>query len=225
MPQSPRRFRNAIYDQFARVGKAVASPRRLELLDLLSQGPRTVDALARQAGQRLANTSQHLQVLRAAGLVEAEKDGLFVRYRLAHPDVDRFFQALQRFAESRLAEIDRVTRAFLEERNALEAVDRAVLRQRVRDGQVTLLDVRPPEEYRAGHIPGAMSIPLPELQRRLAELPRARDIVAYCRGPYCVMALDAVDILRANGLNAAHLEDGVPEWRERGFEVAVGETG
>lgn len=223
MQATSRSFKDAIYQQFARIGKATASPRRLELLDLLCQGPRTVEALARQAGQSVANTSQHLQVLRAARLVEAEKEGLYVTYRLAGGQVCDFFQALRRLAESRLAEVERVTRDFLEARGALEPVDGSALIGRVRRGEVTVLDVRPHEEYRAGHIPGAISVPLPELERRLAELPRDREIAAYCRGPYCVLALEAVDTLRSHGFDAIRLEDGVPDWRARGFTVAVGE--
>ncbi len=218
-----RRFTDTIYEQFARIGKAIASPRRLELLDLLSQGPRTVDALARLAAQSLANTSQHLQVLRAARLVDADKEGLYVTYRLADSEVARFFQTLRQLAESRLAEIEQTKRAFLERRGLMEPVDREALLERVRSGKVTVLDVRPVEEYRAGHIPRAVSIPLTDLKHRLAEIPRNREVVAYCRGPYCVMAIDAVELLRARGFKAVRLEDGVQEWRARGFEVAVGD--
>lgn len=219
-----RRYKDAIYEQFARIGKALASPRRLELLDLLCQGPRTVEALSGEAGQSVANTSQHLRVLRAARLVEAEKSGLFVTYRLADGQVCSFFQALRELAESRLAEVERVTREFLEERGALEPVDRRVLVERMRRAEVIVLDVRPREEYRAGHIPGAISVPLAELKRRLDTLPRDREIVAYCRGPYCVLAIEAVEVLRERGFRAHRLEDGVPEWRARGFEVAVGDA-
>src|SRR3990172_3287640 len=184
----PRRFKDAIYRQLARVGKAVASPRRLELLDLLAQGPQTVERLARETGQSVANTSQHLQLLRRA----------------------------------RLAEIRRITRDFLADRGALEAVDQAVLVGRVQRGEVTLLDVRPVEEYAAGHILGAVSVPLRELEHRLAGLPKRRQIVAYCRGPYCVLAMEAVARLRALGFKALRLEDGIPDWRARGLPVAVG---
>jgi rhodanese-related sulfurtransferase len=216
-----RRFKDAVYDQLARIGKAVASPRRLELLDLLCQGPRTVEILAHQANQSVANTSQHLQVLRAARLVEAERDGRFITYRLADDEVSTFFAALRGLAESRLAEIERVVRVFLEARGGMEQVDGAALIERVRRGAVTLLDVRPEEEYRAGHIPGAISVPLAELDRRLSTLPRDREIVAYCRGPYCVLAIEAVQTLRSRGFEAVRLEDGVPEWRARGLEVVA----
>ena len=216
--------KTVIYEQIARIGKAAASPSRLELVDLLSQGARTVEALARQTSQSVATTSHHLQVLRRARLVEAQKTGLYVTYRLADPQVSDFFLHLRTLAESRLAEIEQVTRQFLEKRGAMQPVARAALLRRVRRGEVTVLDVRPVEEYRAGHFPGALSIPVGQLKRRLAQLPRNREIVAYCRGPYCVMALEAVDILRAHGFKAVRLAEGVPDWRARGFRVAVGEA-
>ena len=214
-----RRFKDSIYEQIARVGKAASAPKRLELLDLLCQGPRSVESLALQAGISLANASQHLQVLRGARLVEAEKKGLRVEYRLASEDVCEFFLALRGLAESRLAEIDQVTREYFESRGAMEAVEGGELLRRVRDGEVTVLDVRPAEEYRAGHIPGALSIPVSELKARLRELPKSREIVAYCRGPYCVMALEAVQLLRAKGFEAHRMEQGVVDWRARGWRV------
>ena len=219
MPLSSRGFKDAIYAQLARIGKSLSSGPRLELLDLLCQGPRTVEALAGQAGQSVANTSHHLQVLRRVRLVSRERHGVHVSYRLADPEVCDFFLALKRLAESRLLEIEDVTRTFLESRGSMEPVDHEALLARVRCGEVTVLDVRPSEEYRAGHIPGALSVPLEELERRLAELPRHREIVAYCRGPYCVMALDAVALLRSRGFSAVRLEDGVPDWRDRGWPV------
>ena len=218
-----RRFKTAIYEQFARIGKAISNPSRLELLDLLCQGPRSVEVLAKEAGLGLANTSQHLKALREARLVEAEKAGLFVTYRLADEQVCQFFRSLRSLAETRLADIREITRHFLESRQGLQAVDREQLLAKVRDGAVTVLDVRPPEEFRAGHLPGALSIPLKELERRLSELPHDREIVAYCRGPYCVLAVEAVDMLRARGFTAFRLEDGVRDWQARGFPVAVGE--
>jgi rhodanese-related sulfurtransferase len=154
-------------------------------------------------------------------LVEAEKDGLFVTYRLADEQVSDLYRALRRLAESRLAEVERATRQFLRARDLMDAVDQTRLLARVRRGEVTVLDVRPPEEYRAGHLPGAISVPLPELKRRLAEVPRNREVVAYCRGPYCVMAVEAVKLLRARGFSAFRLEDGVPDWRARGLRVEV----
>lgn len=218
-----RRFKDAVYEQFARVGKAVSAPKRLELLDLLCQGPRTVEALADQAALSVANASQHLQVLRASRLVEAEKKGLYVEYRLADEEVCRFFHSVRSLAESRLAEVEQVTRAYLTERGAMEAVPRDELLRRVRDGEVTVLDVRPPEEYRAGHIPGALSVPLSELKKRVAQLPKNREVVAYCRGPYCVMAIEAVEVLRKKGFRAHRMEQGVVDWRARGWRVEKGE--
>src|SRR5574338_1676178 len=182
--KSPRAsLKSAIYQQIARIGQATSSPSRLELVDLLSQGPRTVEALAHQIGQSVATTSHHLQVLRRAHLVGAEKAGLYVTYRLADPQVEEFFLELRRLAESRLAEVRQVTRQYLEHRGALEPVDNAELVRRVRAGEVTLIDVRPHEEYVAGHLPGAISVPLGNLPRRLRDLRKRRDIVAYCRGP------------------------------------------
>jgi rhodanese-related sulfurtransferase len=221
---SHRRFKDSVYEQLARLGKALAAPKRLELLDLLCQGPRTVEALAAQAALSVANASQHLQVLRGARLVEADKRGVFVEYRLADDQVCRFFHSLRGLAEARLAEVEQVRRAYLEERRALEPVAGAELLRRIREGAVTLLDVRPAEEYRAGHLPGALSVPLTELRRRLRELPKGREVVAYCRGPYCVMAIDAVELLRRRGFRAHRMEEGVVEWRARGLRIEA-ETG
>ncbi|MBW1831839.1 MAG: ArsR family transcriptional regulator [Deltaproteobacteria bacterium] len=218
-----RVFKDAIYEQIARIGKSLGSGPRLEILDLLCQGPRTVEVLAGQMGHSVANTSRHLQVLRRARLIEAEREGVYIRYRLADPEVCAFFLSLRKLAESRLLEVEEITRVFLEARNTMEPVDRNLLVERVRSGKVTVLDVRPTEEYLAGHIPGAVSIPLDQLEERLAELPTDREIVAYCRGPYCVMALDAADTLRSNGLEATRFEDGIADWRARGLDVAVGE--
>jgi rhodanese-related sulfurtransferase len=215
----PTSLKAAVYEQIARIGQATASPSRLELLDLLSQGARTVEALARHTGQTVATTSHHLQVLRRARLVEAHKHGLYVTYRLADPHVGDFLLSLRSLAERRLAEVRDVTRQYLEARGALEPVVDDELVRRVRAGEVTVIDVRPREEYEAAHIPGAISMPLAELRTRAAELPRRREIVAYCRGPYCVMALDAVDLLRKKGFRARRMEHGVPEWRARGWRV------
>jgi rhodanese-related sulfurtransferase len=220
--KNPKRvFKDRVYEQLARIGKSVASPQRLELLDLLSQGPRTVENLAQEAHQTVANTSRHLQVLRAARLIEAEKEGVFVRYRVADDAVVDFFRSLRVLAASRLAELDQITRQFFNDRDALEPVDRKALLARVRKGLVTVLDVRPREEYATGHIAGAVSIPLAELKDRLAELPRDKDIVAYCRGPYCVLAAQAVELLRERGFRVVRLEDGVSDWRAHGLPVAT----
>jgi rhodanese-related sulfurtransferase/DNA-binding MarR family transcriptional regulator len=216
---NPRQFKDEVYAQLARVGRATSAPKRLELLDLLCQGPRTVEALAGQAAISTANASQHLKVLRAARLVEAEKRGLFVEYRLADEEVCRFFLSLRALASSRLAEVEQVTTRFLRARGELEPVADDELLRRVRAGEVTVLDVRPEEEFRAGHLPGARSIPVAALKARLRELPRGREVVAYCRGPYCVMALDAVKLLRQKGFTAHRLELGVAEWRARGGAV------
>lgn len=216
-------LKNVVYEQIARIGQATASPGRLELLDLLSQGARTVEALARQTGRSVATTSHHLQVLRRARLVEAQKSGLYVTYRLADPQVGSFFLALRRLAESRLAEVRLLTHQYLEKRGALEAVSNDELVRRIRAGEVTVIDVRPREEYLAAHIPGAISVPLGEIGQHLATLKKRRDVVAYCRGPYCVMALDAVDLLRRKGYRAHRMEFGVPEWRAQGWRVETGD--
>ncbi len=225
MPRASRSptLKATVYGQIARVGKAAASPSRLELLDLLSQGARTVEVLAGQTGQSVAATSHHLQVLHRARLVDAQKIGVHVRYRLADAEVAEFLLALRSLAESRLAEIARVTRQYLEARGALEPVRADELARRVRAGGVTVVDVRPRDEYLAGHLPGAISMPLADLKKRARGLPKGREVVAYCRGPYCVMALDAVDVLRRRGFRAHRLEYGVPEWRARGWRVETGE--
>lgn len=214
-----RQFKDFIYEQLSRIGKAISAPKRLELLDLLCQAPRTVEVLAAQAGISVANTSQHLQVLRAARLVDATKKGLFVEYRLADDEVCQFFLATRGIAEGRLAEIEQVTRSYFEARGALEAVDTEELLKRVHSGAVTVVDVRPVEEFDAGHLPGAISIPVGELEDRMGELPTDKDVVAYCRGPYCVMAVEAVELLRSRGFEAKRLEIGVGEWRARGWRV------
>ena len=221
MTMASQTLRSAVYAEVARIGKAVGNVTRLELLELLGQRPWTVEALAREVGGGVANVSHHLQVLRRSRLVEAERTGHFVTYRLADPGVGTFFAALHTLAGSRLAEIERISRDFLERRGHFEAVDPETLANRVRAGEVVLLDVRPEEEYRAGHLPGAVSVPLPQLEARLAELPGNREVVAYCRGPYCLMSLDAVELLRARGFRAQRLEEGVLEWRGRGLAVAA----
>jgi rhodanese-related sulfurtransferase/DNA-binding transcriptional ArsR family regulator len=208
-----------MYEQLARIGKGFAASTRLELVDLLSQGPRTVEALAEQAGVSVANASQHLRVLRGARLVEREKKGVHVEYRLADERVAEVFVALRRLADSRLAEVEQIARDYLGARDSMEAVSSDELLRRAQRGEVTVLDVRPVEEYRAGRLAGALSIPVSELAARLTELPRGRDIVAYCRGPYCVMAIEAVEILRDAGFSACRLEHGVADFRARGLAV------
>jgi rhodanese-related sulfurtransferase/DNA-binding HxlR family transcriptional regulator len=203
--------KSALFEAIAMTGKAFASPVRLELLDLLAQAPRSVEELARVSGQSTANTSQHLQALRAAGLVERERDGNRVRYSVA-PEPLRLWLALRDVSAARLAEVQRAADDYLGD--AVEAIDRDELIERLARGDVVLVDVRPGEEFAAGHIYGSRSIPLDELERRITELPSDREVIAYCRGPFCVYAHEAVRTLRAAGRSARRLEDGVPEWRE-----------
>lgn len=217
-----REIKEALYEQFARLGKAVASPRRIELLDLLCQGERTVEGLAKATRMGITNTSAHLQVLRQARLVETRRDGVKVFYRLADDAVCRFYFALRDLGRARLAEVEQVVRDYFEARDELEPVSRSALLERIERGDAAVIDVRPPEEFAAGHVPGAVSIPLSELQQRLGELPTDVEIIAYCRGPYCVLAPDALATLRANGFAARRLEDGFPEWRLAGLPVEVG---
>ncbi len=216
-------FREAVFEQFARVGKAVSNRKRLELLDLLVQAERTVEVLAEAAGISVASTSQHLQALRAAGLVEARREGLYVTYRIADPAVADLLQALRVLAERRLADLEAITRRFTERLGEMEKLGAADLLSRLEDGTVTVLDVRPREEYEAGHIPGAVSLPLKELEAHLSELPRDQQIVAYCRGRYCVLAMQAVRLLQEQGYRVVGLEDGMQGWRARGFAVACGD--
>ena len=223
MKNPNRQFKDAIYEQFSRIGKAVSSPKRLELLDLLCQGDKTVETLSRETGLTLANASQHLQVLRAARLVEAEKEGLYVKYRLADQIVCQFFRSMRVLAENRLAEVELINRRFLKGREGMEPVDRSDLLKRVREGAVTVLDVRPVEEYRTGHIPGALSVPLLQLKEILSKLPKDQEIVAYCRGPYCVLAVQAVEMLREKGFKAIRLEEGIQDWLAMGLSVSFGE--
>jgi rhodanese-related sulfurtransferase len=215
-----RAAKQALFDEFARVGKALASGRRIELLDVLANGERTVEGLARQLGLSVANASQHLQVLRQAGLVAARREGTSVHYRLAAPEVFELWRALRTLASSRLAEVERLAAAYLGARDQLEPITRQELARRLADGdELVVLDVRPTEEHAAGHLPGAVSIPVAELRRRLAELPRDREIVAYCRGPFCAFAHEAVAVLTDAGLTARRLEDGLPEWAAAGLPV------
>lgn len=208
--------------QFARIGKAVSSPARLEILDLLSQGEKPVETLAKQAGLSVTNTSNHLKELRNAALVTSRKDGIYVYYRLADPAVHEFLRCLQDIAARQLAEVRQLVIAYFEEPDTLEPVEASDLLERLHSDEVVVLDVRPEDEYAAGHIPGALSIPAGELERRLAELPRDREVIAYCRGPYCVLAVQAVEVLRGAGYHARRMEAGMPEWRARGLAVADG---
>jgi len=215
-----RAFKDRLFAEFAIIGKALASPRRLELLDLLGQGERSVEDLARESALSVANASAHLQVLRRARLVEADKRGLHVIYRLASPQVFTLWRTLRDVGSARLAEVQRLVETYVHDRASLEAITREELLRLLAEDAVTLIDVRPPEEYRQGHILAARSLPLEELERCLGDLPGDREIVAYCRGPYCLFADDAVRILRAHGLRARRLDDGYPEWRAAGLPSA-----
>jgi rhodanese-related sulfurtransferase/predicted transcriptional regulator len=216
-----RTAKTALFDEFARAAKALASGRRIELLDVLANGERTVEVLASEVGLTVANASQHLQVLRQAGLVATRREGTWIYYRLAAPEVFDLWRALRTLAASRLAEVERLAAAYLGARDELEPVTREELARRLQDGDdPVVLDVRPAAEYAAGHLPGAVSIPLAELRRRLAELPADREIVAYCRGPYCAFAHEAVAVLREAGVPARRLEDGLPDWEAAGLAVA-----
>lgn len=214
--------KEALFVELAAVAKALGHAHRLELLDLVAQGAPTVDALAAATGLSVANASQHLQQLRRAGLVAAQRDGKHVRYRLADQAVIPLLAALRTVAERNVAEVQRLLDGYFRARDALEPVSRRELARRLRDGTATVIDVRPKAEYAAGHLPGAVSVPLAELKRRLRELPAGREIVAYCRGPYCVMSFEAVAALRQRGLTARRLEDGYPEWKAAGLPVETG---
>jgi rhodanese-related sulfurtransferase len=214
-----RPHKEQLYRLFARVANAMANPHRLELLDLLVQAPRTVEELATEAQLSIANTSQHLQRLKQAHLVVDAREGLYVRYRLADPAIARLWLELRGVAERQLAEVDRALDAYRERRHEFEKISADELRRRLSKNQAVLLDVRPEVEYQAGHLPGAISIPLDELEWRLDELPKSKTIVAYCRGPYCVFADEALGLLAASGRRAARLEEGVAEWQRAGLAL------
>ncbi|WP_035357751.1 ArsR/SmtB family transcription factor [Edaphobacter aggregans] len=216
-------FKDAAYSQLGRIGKALASPKRLELLDLLCQAERTVEALAAETRMSVANTSQHLQLLQAARLVEASKNGRYVVYRMADILVGDFFRSFRLLAENRLAEIEQIRRRFFSENGALDTVDRDTLLQRVQQRKAIVIDVRPATEFLTAHIANAMPMPLEQLKQRLSELPRNKEIVAYCRGPFCVLAKEAVELLRSHGFRATRLEDSVQDWLAHGLPVATGE--
>jgi rhodanese-related sulfurtransferase/predicted transcriptional regulator len=217
-----REFKDRLYGQFARIGKALSSPHRLEMLELLAQSERTVDSLATEIGLSLANASQHLQVLRQAALVENRKGGVFVYYRPAGTEVFELSRVLRTVAEGRLAELERLVREHFGDRDDAEAVSMAELIKRGRSRQVVILDTRPASEYVAGHIPGAISVPVGDLKQRLRQLAKGKEYVAYCRGPYCVYADRAVELLRSRGRRARRLLEGFPEWRAAGLPVASG---
>ena len=217
-----REFKDQLYAEFARIGKALASPQRLELLDLLAQGERTVEDLAREAALTVANASQHLHVLRGARLVESRKEGLYVYYRLADPAVYALWRALREVGERRLAEIDRLVETYMAHPEHLEPLSRDDLVRRLDEGDAVLLDVRPALEYQQGHIAGARSIPVEQMAARLGELSPYQEVVAYCRGPYCVFADEAVALLRSRGFTARRYVEGYPEWAAAGLPVERG---
>src|SRR5437588_1598916 len=222
MRRNPHRdFKDHLYGLFARVGKALSNPNRLEILELLAQGERTVDSLATEIGQSLANTSQHLQALRQATLVDSRKEGLFVFYRLSDPAVFQLSKAIRTVAEHQIADLDRLVREHFGDRADAELVEMNELLKRVRSNKVVVLDTRPSNEYAAGHIAGALSMPINDLQRRLRQLPKDKEYVAYCHGPYCVSADRAVEILRSHGRRARRLREGFPEWRAAGLPVEI----
>ncbi|MBF0132298.1 MAG: metalloregulator ArsR/SmtB family transcription factor [Magnetococcales bacterium] len=216
-------FKQALFDHLARIGKAVGQGHRLALLEYLAQGERTVESLAQISGLSVANASKHLQQLRHAGLVTARKEGLYVHYTLGDPAVVTLLQVIRGIAERRLGEVDALVQTYLLTRDGMEPIPRGELLERMRAGTVTVLDVRPPEEYAAGHLPKAFNIPLRELERRFHELPQEREVVAYCRGAYCVLSFEAVARLREKGFDARRLEEGFPEWRQDDLPVEQSE--
>jgi rhodanese-related sulfurtransferase len=217
-----RAFKDQLYEQFARIGKALANPHRLELLDVLAQCERTVEALAEETSMTVANASQHLQVLRAAHLVEVRREGVSMYYRLADDSVFTLWHALRTVGEAQLAEIDRVVETYLHDRLDFQPLTAQELLRRLNDEQIVVLDVRPAEEYLAGHLPHARSLPVTELEARLSELPADKEIVAYCRGPYCVFADEAVVLLRQHGYHASRLHEGLPDWHLLGLPIEAG---
>ena len=220
--ETHRRFKKSLYGLFARIGKALSSPHRLEILELLAQGERTVDSLATEMDLSLANTSQHLQALRQATLVDSRKEGLFVFYRLSDPAVFDLSRAIRTVAEHKLADLERLVRDHFGDRSDAEPVEIDELLKRLRSKNVVVLDTRPPNEYAAGHIAGALSVPVDDLQKQLRQLPKEREYVAYCRGPYCVYADRAVEILTSHGRRARRLREGFPEWRAAGLPIESG---
>lgn len=212
-------IRSKLFDEFARIGQAVSNPGRLQLLDLLAQGEKNVETLARQSGLTVKNTSAHLGRLRAVSLVDTRRDGPYVYYRLADESVVTFLRSLEELGRRQIAEIDRLVRDYFEDPGRLETIGIPELRERIGSGDVVVIDVRPEDEYRSGHIPGAVSVPVAELDRWIDELPRGRDVVAYCRGPYCALSIEAVAALREAGFSSRRLDSGLPDWRLQGLPV------
>jgi rhodanese-related sulfurtransferase len=220
-----RQVKNRLFSLWAEVGKALSSPKRLELLDLIAQGERTVEALANESGLTINNTSSHLSVLKAARLIQRRKEAQFVYHRLAGPEVVVLLRSVQAVSRTGFHEVEHLAQIYLEGRDALEPLTTSQLRARLRKGEVTLIDVRPELEYRAGHIEGAISVPLEKLKARSSEFPRSRPVIAYCRGPYCVFAVDAVEQLRKRGFKSFRLAVGYPDWAAAGLPVDLGAEG
>lgn len=217
--------RSQLLEQFANVAKALSHPHRLDLIEYLGQGERSVEALAKLVGQSVANTSQHLQYLRRAGLVTFDKRGLYVFYALAGDDVVELYSALRATTERHATEVDKIVSEYFTKQDSLEALSRNELLKRTKEGLVTVLDVRPADEYESGHVPGAVNMQLPELKKRIDELPKELEVIAYCRGPYCFLAFEAVEELRKKGYKVRRLEDGYPEWKAAGLPVETGPMG
>jgi rhodanese-related sulfurtransferase len=226
VPEMPakRRFKIDLYDQLARLGNAMANGRRLELIDLLAQGERSVESLASETEQPIANVSQHLQVLRRARLVDSRRVGTYVYYRLANKEIAAFWASFRHTGENQLGEVRELVRAFFEHRDRFQAISQKELRKRLGDPGLVVVDVRPASEYESGHIAGARSIPISELRSRLSEIPKTCEVVAYCRGPYCVFADDAVRLLDSKGFKATRLDSGFPEWSLSGYPVSTEES-
>lgn len=216
--ESPKRL---LFRQFAAVAKAVAHEHRLELLEALAQGERSVDTLASRAGLSIANASQHLQQMRRAGLIEARREGKFVYYRLADTSVLDLIASITRIGERHVAEIDKIVRGYFKDRDEMEPVSRSELLTRMKKGDVQVLDVRPEDEFALAHLPGALNIPLDKLRKKLSALDPGKEVIAYCRGPYCVMSFETVAILRKKGFKVRRLEDGLPEWQAAGLPVTT----
>ena len=214
-----REFRDLVFQQFASIANSFASPKRLEIIDILAQGERDVDTLAKETGMNFANTSRHLLIMKSVKLLESRKDGVRVYYRIANDHVIACWKNLQLLAENRVAELREITRSFFEERGELEPISIEELWQRLQNNEVTLIDVRPKEEFESGHIPGAVSIPLSELKNKLVRIPTGKDVVAYCRGPYCVLAAEAIALLKKYGYKSFRFKEDIYNWKEAGLPV------
>ena len=217
-----REFKDAVFQQFARIAQALSSPKRLEILDVLAQGERNVENIAKETGQSVANTSRHLQTLKNSHLLMTRRDGVHIFYRLADQAVYQCYKNLQSLAESLLPEVKDAIQQYFRDKEEMETISKEELLQRIQEGKVVVLDVRPTEEYKAGHISGAISVPLKELKEQLKEIPTDNEVIAYCRGPYCILAADAVNLLKQAGITASRFKDGLPGWQAAGFPVDAG---